>query len=329
MAKMARWRRPVWFGLLLTGVALSAAVAIAQGRFHRWHTATEARPLVLVPADQEPPAVNRADIELDAEHGRRHIESNSAPEHLVGRFPNPGNPNAIREQRFAFSVPLEPKVAAEVTWLATGPGRGRRDRPRQGGPLGPPQGPPHRQFGVAVNGVPFEPGAGEFYLGEPRLGWSYEPLGGAIRLGLDANHAHVQPTGKYHYHGLPTGLLAKLGHASDKHSPLVGWAADGFPIYALYGYADSEDAASEIVELKSSYRLRPGDRPGGDDAPDGPHDGAFVQDYEYAAGAGDLDECNGRRCVTPEFTDGTYAYFLTTDWPVVPRGFRGEPARMP
>lgn len=311
-----------WHTILLAclggGVLLVTAVSFAQGRFLRRHTATEARPLQLVPADQEPPAASRADfkIEQEAEHGHRHLESNAVPEHQVGRFPNRGNPNSIREQHFRFELPLKPAIADKVTWLAGGPRRGR------------PAGLPIRQFGVAVNGVTFEPGAGEFYLGNRRLGWSYEPLGGAIRLGLDENHAHVQPTGKYHYHGLPTGLLERLGHSSDKHSPLIGWAADGFPIYAQYGYADPMNPASETVELKSSYRLRAGDRPGGDDAPDGPHDGTFVQDYEHIPAAGDLDECNGRECVTPDFPDGTYAYFLTTDWPVIPRGLRGKPARM-
>jgi hypothetical protein len=38
-----------------------------------------------------------------------------------------------------------------------------------------------------------------------------------------------------------------------------------------------------------------------------------------------LDECNGRFTVTPEFPNGTYAYFLTRDWPVIPRAFRGKP----
>lgn len=324
MARPQAWRRSVWLGVIGTIAALAAVVAVAQGRFHRRHTATEARPLVLLPADQEPPAESRAEIDSDADHGHRHIESNSVPQHLVGRFPNRGNPNSIREQRFSFRLPLEPEIADKVTWLSPGP---NRERPR-GRPPGPPPGPPLRQFGVALNGVPFEPGAAEFYLGNRRLGWSYEPLGGAVRLGLDANHAHVQPTGKYHYHGLPTGLMERLGHSPDKHSPQIGWAADGFPIYAQYGYADPQDPASEIVELHSGYRLREGDRPGGDDAPDGPHDGTFVQDYEFVEGAGELDECNGRECVTPDFPDGTYAYFMTTDWPVVPRGFRGTPARM-
>ena len=66
-------------------------------------------------------------------------------------------------------------------------------------------------------------------------------------------------------------------------------------------------------------------RPAAARGPGGSYDGAFVQDYNFVAGAGDLDECNGRMCITPEFPRGTYAYFLTEDWPVIPRGFRGTP----
>ena len=297
-----RWRTPLYVAIFL---AVAVGLVVAQRPWMRRHTATAAQPLRLVPADREPPAEHRHDESTHA--GHRHIESNGVPQHLVGAFPNRGNPNRIAEQRNRFRLPLEPREAAEITPLIPA-GRGR----------------PIHVFGVGVNGVLFEPGAGEFWQGRRRSGWTYEPLGGAIPLGLDENRAHVQPTGKYHYHGLPTGLLTKLGLDQSQHSPLVGWAADGFPIYARYGYADAEDSGSGVVDLTPSYRLKSGDRPGGD-LPSGPHDGAFVQDYEYVAGAGDLDECNGRRCVTPEFPEGTYAYFLTESWPVIPRAFRGEP----
>ena len=60
-----------------------------------------------------------------------------------------------------------------------------------------------------------------------------------------------------------TGLLESLKFEKGKHSPLVGWAADGFPIYALYGHAEPKNADSEIKELKSSYRIKTGNRPQG------------------------------------------------------------------
>lgn len=177
-----------------------------------------------------------------------------------------------------------------------------------------------------MNGVPFDPGAAEWYRAHRHGGWRYEALSGAVPLGIDHNHAHVQPTGAYHYHGLPTGLLEQLGVRAGEHSPIVGWAADGFPIYALYGYAAAEDASSGAAELKSSYRLREERRPSGPSNPGGKPDGTFLSDYEFQSGLGDLDRCNGRHCVTPDYPEGTYAYFLTSDWPVIPRYFRGTPS---
>ena len=90
-----------------------------------------------------------------------------------------------------------------------------------------------------------------------------------------------------------------------------------------------KDADSEVKILKSSYRVKSGNRPGGArgdrNNPGGKYDGTFIGDYEFVEGHGDLDECNGRFTITPEFPKGTYAYFLTEDWPVIPRLFRGTP----
>ena len=107
----------------------------------------------------------------------------------------------------------------------------------------------------------------------------------------------------------------------------MGWAADGFPIYTLYGYSNGQDAKSGVKKLKSSYRLKKGQRPSGGSNPGGSYDGTFVGDYTYQAGLGDLDDCNGQAAVTPEFPKGTYAYFLTQTWPVIPRCFKGTPDR--
>jgi hypothetical protein len=232
----------------------------------------------------------------------RTIEANGIPEHKVGTFPNSGNPHRITLQEYQFTVPSRPEKASQTIEVGMS------------------------MFGVAVNGVPFEPSAAEWYLGQHNSFYQYEALSGAVSLGVDENHAHVQPTGAYHYHGLPKHLLKELRVRSGTHSPIVGWAADGFPIYAMYGYRDLEGKSKTIRKLKTSYRLKKGERPSGDNMPGGKYDGTFVSDYEYVAGLGDLDECNGRDAVTPEFPEGTYAYFLTADWPVIPRFFRGEPS---
>jgi hypothetical protein len=295
--------------LILTA---TTAVVIAQGPPPmRHHTATQIQPLTLVPADATPPASNHHKTEVKGE--KRVIESNGIPGHLVGRFPNHGNPNAITPQPYHFEIPTSPRPADQPIPASNGV------RP----------GPPHRPFGVALNGVLFDPGTAEFWKGDPQLGWNYEALGAAVgTLGMDANHAHVQPTGSYHYHGLPVAYLRALGVDKAAHSPQVGWAADGFPIYALYGYESPMDPRSQVVKLTPSYRLKGGERPGGKESPGGKYDGAFTRDYEFIKSSGSLDECNGRFCVTPEFPGGTYAYFLTTEWPVIPRCFRGTPVEL-
>ena len=230
----------------------------------------------------------------------RVIRSDGLPSHETGEFPNPGNPNRIRAISRVWRVPASPSLTESLGLV----------------PLG--------VFGVALNGVPFDPGAAEWWRGDPRLGWQVEAQGPGVDLGLDRNHAHVQPSGAYHYHGVPTGLLEDLG-ADGSRMVQVGWAADGFPIYARYGYVDPSDATSEVVPLDPSYRLRDGNRPGGENGPGGAYDGRYVQDHKYVAGAGDLDECNGRFGVTPEFPDGTYAYFVTDAYPHVPRCWKGTP----
>ena len=279
----------------------------------RQHRANEAQPLELVPATQPPPGSN--EVRIDRRGADLEVRANALPAHAVGRFPNRGNPHAIEAQDHEFHLPANPQPAAQVTWLHRSASEGER-------------GPPNLPFGIALNGVLFDPGTAEFWRGDRSLDWNYEALGGAVPLGLDASHAHVQPGGVYHYHGLPTLLLDQLGLAPDQHSPLVGWAADGFPIYALRGYLDPQDPASGMKTMRSSYELKPGDRPSPPKGPGGRHDGAFVQDYVFVPGSGDLDECNGRFCVTPEFPEGTYAYFLTAEWPVIPRGFRGTPVAL-
>jgi len=98
------------------------------------------------------------------------------------------------------------------------------------------------------------------------------------------------------------------------HSPIIGWAYDGNPIYGPYGY-DNPDIVGKVRKMKSGYRLNPAldlsSRP-----PEKINDkfifpiGYFIEDYEYI-GNGDLDEFNGRYCITPEYPNGTYAYFST------------------
>jgi len=102
-----------------------------------------------------------------------------------------------------------------------------------------------------------------------------------------------------------------------QHSPIVGWAYDGNPIYGPYGSKNSL-SISQISELRSGYEFI--NHPQRPSYPSG----FFVEDYEYTAN-GDLDEFNGRYCITPEFPQGTYAYFSTkNNYPYVIANFAYE-----
>jgi hypothetical protein len=252
----------------------------------------------LVIANQAPPASTQCKISILGD--LRVIESNGIPQHKVGAFPNRGNPHTITIQHYHYQIPTHPKVAEHATPLV------------------------RQAFGVALNGVPLDPGSAEYYQGNRNSEWNYEALSSKVRLGLDANHAHVQPNGAYHYHGLPTALFKQLA-GGRKQMTLIGWAADGFPVYGMYGYSDAHDSNSSLSTLQSSYRIKRGKRPTNNHIPQGDYDGTFTMDYEYVEGLGDLDECGGRFGVTPEFPDGTYYYVLTDDYPFIPRMFKGTP----
>ena len=64
--------------------------------------------------------------------------------------------------------------------------------------------------------------------------------------------------------------------------------------------------------MESSWRLKASR---GSNAPDTNTYslGRFTNDYEFIERLGTLDANNGRFCTTPEFPNGIYAYFLTTD----------------
>ena len=108
-----------------------------------------------------------------------------------------------------------------------------------------------------------------------------------------------------------------------EHSPIIGWAFDGNPIYGPYGYSDPTNQSSSIERLDSSYRLKQNlvfnditnpypVRTSGPLLTDEPA-GNFVEDYEFVFGLGDLDQYNGRFCKTPEYPEGRYCYFVTID----------------
>ncbi len=225
----------------------------------------------------------------------RYISANGYPNKAPGKFPNAGNPHRISKKNYQLKVPANPKKTGRVKDTGRNP------------------------FGIALNGVLFDPRTAETWQNNRRSGWNYEALGGACKLGLDRYNAHVQPDGTYHYHSIPTGVVAASGGRSAP--ALIGYAADGFPIYGPYGYSDPSKK-SGMKKLKSSYVIKSGTRPSG---PGGRYNGKFTQDYAYVAGRGDLDQCNGRFAVTPEFPQGTYQYVVTDSFPYIPRCWMGSP----
>lgn len=226
-------------------------------------------------------------VTMRVEGDTRIIVANNIPNHNVGRFPN----GTVTSQSNTYRIDATPSLAGRTSTIQLG-----------------------TSFGIAVNGVTFDPLAAEFYQKGGR-DWNYVALNGAIPLGLDSQTGHIQGGGEYHYHGVAQGLLSAVGYSSSRHSPLVGYAADGFPVYALTGEAGKK--------ATSSYRLKSGSRPGGSNAPGGTYDGTFHADYAYVAGAGNLDECNGMMTVNADYPSGTYAYFLTDTYPVVPICHKG------
>lgn len=157
---------------------------------------------------------------------------------------------------------------------------------------------------------------------------------------------HPQQEGAYHSHATPWRLFENT--ATSQHSPIVGYAFDGYPVYGPYGYSDPDDATSTVTRMRTGYSLR--NITVRQSLPDGTNlsptqygpavsstypIGTYVADYEWLSTNGDLDEYNGRFCKTPEYPDGIYAYFVTMDASQTPEfpylvgpEYYGEPVAM-
>jgi len=288
---------------------------------------------------------------------------------LNGRFPN-----LPTDQHFIFAIPRHPTVQ-------TSRGFNRLF-----------------EIGLFVDGVRMFDACDAFSFSNqnaqdanPRAGigqgdhvWNRDALVNEGKT-FDAALAHQQNQGTYHYHVEPIALRYELGDHVDfdpgtktyressgapkKHSPILGWMQDGYPVYGPYGYSNPTNSASRLRRMVSGFVLRNGESgtdnlaqsgrktwpawaaremrmPAKLDANEfGPDVGEpfpvghYIEDYAYLGDCGkilgqdfDLDELNGRWCVTPEFPQGTYAYFTTIDAngkPVYPynmgRRYHGNP----
>lgn len=218
------------------------------------------------------------------------------PGYAIG--PWSGNPNDAGDQDWEFKITLAPQQ-------------------NSGTPVNTPLG----HIGVWINGVT---------IFNPRDAMSYNMQNiwhqNAFYFegsGFDACLGHPNQQMEYHTHINPTCVYDDTD--STQHSPIIGYAFDGFPIYGAFAYANT-NGTGNIRRMRTSYRLRTmADRT---TLPDGTvlnanqygpaiggqyPLGAYIEDIEYASGLGDLDEHNGRFCITPEYPGGTYAYFVTLD----------------
>jgi uncharacterized protein (TIGR03437 family) len=168
---------------------------------------------------------------------------------------------------------------------------------------------------------------------------------------FDSCNAHQPNVGMYHNHINPVCLRAQLNDnvvavysgrlgtqyaekpAPWTHSPILGWAFDGYPVYGPYAYSSPMDPTSPVRRMQSSFALRnitqrhtlptwilpylPNESQTLTTTQYGPDVsttfpiGRYVNDYDYTAGSGDLDQYNGRFAVTPDYPNGTYAYYVT------------------
>jgi YHYH protein/Secretion system C-terminal sorting domain len=257
-----------------------------------------------------------------------YISTNGVPSYTTGPYFD-GNPSTASSQNAIFKFPLTP---TENTGTKTSTNAGN--------------------IGVFKNGVAFF---------DYRDGASYKsstganaggPLGGtgdgiwnrdavvAERAGFDCSKGHPA-MGNYHHHQNPSAfdldltVLSTICTLYDSdglyvinsaaHSPLLGYAYDGFPVYGAYGYTNV-DGTGGISRMKSGYQLRNitvrTHYADGSNVTDGPAVsatyplGTYREDYEWVSHTGDatyLDIHNGRFCVTPEYPAGTYCYFTTVD----------------
>ena len=256
-----------------------------------------------------------------------YIKTNGIPAYPTGPFLD-GNPSQASNQNATFKISLKPLQNTGTPTNTTG-----------------------GNIGIFINGV-------ALFDYRDGVSWSSSantikggPSGGmgdnvwnrdavlAERAGFDCAKGHPA-MGNYHHHQNPSAFKLDKNVVSNicnlydadglyiidetKHSPLIGFAYDGFPIYGAYGFKNL-DGTGEVIRMKSSFRLRNITQRNtyydGSSVKVGPDVsstyplGYFREDYEFVESSEPdyLDIHNGRFCVTPEYPNGTYAYFCTVD----------------
>lgn len=234
-------------------------------------------------------------LALTVSNGTCTFTSNNIPNHTMGQGGNFATP--VSAQNSNFRMTAAPTAAAQTTAVTLS-----------------------WNSAVLLNGVRVDMFAAACYgVGDGKIGcdnesqlWRYDPMSPKNGFGTDNHNAHTQPDGAYHYHGNPKTLF---DFSTVTESPVVGFAADGFPLFGSY----FKDSSNVVRKARPSYRLKSGSRPSGSGNPGGSYDGTYRDDYEYVAGLGDLDTCNGMT------VNGVYGYYITDDFPYMNNCFKGTP----
>lgn len=253
-----------------------------------------------------------------------YINATGVPAFITGPFAT-GPVTTALNNNYIIKLPLNPIVSSTKTAVGNG------------------------AIAVFINGtVAYKAGDGMSYN---NLGQWHSNAVYFENIGFDCAHGHPGPmTSDYHHHQNPSAFKIETVPSSsicniylsdglyvpnsNIHGPLIGFAADGFPIYGGFGYSNALDATSPIKRMSSSYQIRNitnrTSLPDGTPAvgptltqmvqipgPGQPQIqailGAYLEDYKYVIGSGDLDQYNGRFCITPEYPNGIYCYFATID----------------
>ena len=189
---------------------------------------------------------------------------------------------------------------------------------------------------------------------------------GNAHQAMGVYHYHANPPGLRHQMGdsvdFDFDTNSYRENFNGRHSPILAWARDGLPVYGPYGYSNPLDASSEIRRMRSGFQIRTDIAAMGSPRTSWPawarriYDGIrnfangpnvsnrfplgrYMEDNDYLGDLGqtlgtdfDLNEYNVRYCVTPEFPEGVWAYFVCIDETGVPvfpynigRAFFGAP----
>lgn len=225
-----------------------------------------------------------------------YVSATCIPGYDIG--PWPGNPNTPANQNFVFKITRFPQ---QNTGTSTNT------------PLG--------HIGIWSNGVSIFNAKDAFSYNNQGV-WNRNAIV-VEGASFDTCLGHPAPNGEYHHHLNPRCLYDDTD--SLHHSPIIGYAFDGYPIYGAYGFANTNGTGG-IKRMESSFHLRAISTrttlPDGTVLSAGQYGPAvsatyplsyYIEDFQYTAGYGDLDEHNGRFCITPDYPAGTYAYFVTLD----------------